>query len=286
MPRLSSLALLALALLITACPGPAPGGDGGSPDATSDGGPPADGGLDGGGEDGGVDGGEDGGCPGCGECTPEATRCEGPRLATCDTLGRWLPAETCAGGLCRQDTCVAVSTCEAEQPACCALPEDCGLLEWRFTCAECRPVDAEADCLSGLCAARTLTTVDLTLRASARDLLPATRLAVRSGVMTLYRAESSDGRSVDCALIEGGAHDAQDPTLNVVHSRYLDYQAGTGNDLYDANIRGLPHEPALTVVLTVYDDYQGRGSALARACLAAVDLVDGGRVIVDLAELP
>ncbi len=284
---------MAFALLAVGCAGVEGGGDGGDAGGSeSDGGlADAGGGTDGAVIDGGADGGVDGGCAGCGECPPDETRCEGVLVSTCDAQGRWAPAVACGAaagvaGLCRGAACVPVSSCEAELPPCCALPLDCGPLQWRFTCPECRPVDAEADCLAGVCADRTLASANITIRATARDLLPTDRVAVRSGVLTFYRSLTSEGRTVDCALVASGAHDQHDPALNVVHSRYLDYQAGTGNDLFDARVRGLPREPDQTLVLTVYDAYQGRGRAVARACAAPVSFSEGDMIVIDLVALP
>jgi hypothetical protein len=144
----------------------------------------------------------------------------------------------------------------------------------------------EGDCLAGVCVARTTATVDFVLRASAAELDPVRRAAIHSAVLTLYRGMSADGRRVTCPLLLSGAHDRRDEALNVVHSRAFNYQSGTGNDLYDARLRAIPAEPDQSLVLTVYDGYDGEGAAVARACAAGVNLRAGGLVIVDLQALP
>jgi len=146
-------------------------------------------------------------------------------------------------------------------------------------------VDLDADCLAGLCAARAATGATVTLRASAAPLLPSDRIRVKSGVLTFYRGLRADGMAADCASLLAGAHDQADPRLNVVLSRYFDYATGTGNDLYDAVVRGVPTEAQMSVVLTVYDDYSGMGLPIARACMEAKDPVDGALWISDLLPL-
>lgn len=297
-------------LSLLACPttGATDGGLDGSGDASLPDAGPDDGG-------GGGDGGTDAGCtlPGCtpceqgGElcdgqrvcdpatqvcvtaCVAGSTRCSGVKVETCGADRLWSAEQSCAlGTLCTADECSAPSACAAQVPACCALPEDCGTLSTPFTCQECRSIVRNEFCIAGACEDELAVRVDFTLRADASALDGAVRLAIESGMVTIYRGISSDGTAVTCRWVLDDAsgpspHDAQDPRLNATLSRYFNYTGGTGNDIFDALLLGIPQGPGQTIVLTMYDRNQGRGFSLARGCVENVEPVMGQLVLLTLA---
>ncbi|RMG20394.1 MAG: hypothetical protein D6729_02935 [Deltaproteobacteria bacterium] len=304
------LLLLSAGLAALAC---APAGGGG--DAGSDGGALPDGGGDGGPGDGGTaDGGDDGGsdagcsdpaclpcaqggtfCPGtqvchmgaCVDpCTPGETRCDGPRVQTCESDGvSWSASARCGDdSLCRGNGCIAVASCQDEVPPCCALPRDCGTLSTPFTCPECRTVVRGGYCLAGACTPEPATRHDVYLLADATALSPSAQQAVVSGVVTVYRSPAADGRPATCAVLLGGTpspHDAKDPAFDAVISRPYNFSFGAGNNVYRALVQGIPEGSDQTVVLSVFDGAGGAGTRLGRGCIDGVT-IDGSDLLVDL----
>ncbi|MDF1565097.1 MAG: hypothetical protein P1V51_18820 [Deltaproteobacteria bacterium] len=294
--------LLLILLLGPGCPGPdEPGGDGGGG---------SDAGLDGGGPDGGEpDGGADAGCedPACvpcaqggaycpaGEicldercqesCEAGTQRCQGPRLEVCNASGTYDPIASCGlGGLCQGDACVAVTDCAGDSPPCCSQPSECEGLAELYTCSECRPTVRTIACASGACL-QLPTGLDFTLLGDASGLPDPTRVA--SGVITIYRGETADGRVADCATLldqslGSSPHDAEDPQLNPTISRPYEFTGGTGSDLFTALVLGSPGGGDQTIVFSVYDDTRGRGLRLGRGCVDHAEPLMGETLTLSL----
>ncbi len=274
-----------------------------------DGGAPREDGGDGGGQADGGDAGVDAGCadPGClpcasggslcGDggvcrdggcvptCAPGLLTCNGPREQACGDGGTWLPPESCGvGGRCLGDACVAVNSCAADTPPCCSQPADCGNMAELFTCSECRPTIRTIGCLSGDCQVLPAS-LDFTVLGDAGALFDPTQVA--SGIVTLYRGETADGRVADCETLLSDAtgispHDDRDPQLNPTISRPYEFTGGTGSDLFTALVLGPPGGADQTIVFTVYDGTRGRGIRLGRGCVDHVTPLEGQTVILDL----
>lgn len=233
-----------------------PGTDGGSVDGgVTDGG----GGVDGGGVDGGA------------QCTPGATRCNGPRVETCSAGTFLAPADCTGDSVCRQGSCVPVASCAQASPACCAFSSDCAPLQSLYGCPECRPVVDQTSCLAGVCESKTPTSVDIHVVADATGLPAATRIAIRSAVVTVYRGVTSDGRLVTCPWLlppnPPGPHDAKDPTLNAVYSEDMDFVFSSGSDVFKATLNGVPQGSEEAIVFSVYDQTAGNGTRVGRGCI-------------------
>jgi len=115
--------------------------------------------------------------------------------------------------------------------------------------------------------------VDLTLRADA-SLLPNATL-VASAVVTAYSGQHADGRQLGCELLlqdsgSGSLHDLKDPGLNPLLSRPYEFTGGTGSDFFTTLLLGLPNDPKMVFVMSVFDGSRGRGLRLARGCAVSL----------------
>ena len=270
--------------------------DGGAlTDGGAGGGTVSDGGLDGG-PGGTSDAGSGGGSSdagafgdaggGSGPCAAGETRCNGPRLQTCSGGTFAAPVDCPTDQVCRGTGCVAVATCAGDTPPCCATSADCGTLSNFFSCPECRPAADGPSCLAGVCESAPPPQIDFGLIADATGLPGSARVAVRSAAITVYRGITADGRLVSCPMLlpasGTGPHDAQDPTLDAVYSRYANFQFSTGSDVFQVGLYSVPQGSMEAVVFSVYDGTGGTGTLLGRGRLDTLAPTAGGKYTLTL----